>query len=107
MKKHVIYKYTLPLPMGATFNKAIKIHHGARVISAHDQDGLISVWALVDPDVIETIEHTFLVIPTGHIFEGDLSKFVFVGTVIQLNGRFVVHIWREKSALESLNELLP
>lgn len=41
----VIYKYALPFSL----TEVIEMPEGARVISVHEQYGLVTLWMLVDP----------------------------------------------------------
>lgn len=87
----VIYKY--PLPGEGPFS--LELPRGARVLSATGQHGIPVMWALVDPRA-PLEERQFLLAPTGiplHPNGQDSPEPVFLGTILLLDGRFVLHLF--------------
>lgn len=81
-----IWKFRLPI----TDQPAVAMPRDATILSAHYQDGGVSIWALVEPDALyET--RLFSVRGTGHPTDG-LEDVPFVGTVL-LTDSLVFHIW--------------
>lgn len=64
---------------------------GARVLTAQVQDGVICIWAEVDPNASPETTHRFTLCATGQqiaTYPGD-----YVGTVQLSGGRFVFHVY--------------
>ena len=67
--------------------------YGAKVLSVADQDNHITLWAEVDPDIVERQERKFVFFGTGRQFEYDVRTLQFIGTVIQASGKLVWHVY--------------
>ena len=81
-----IWKFTFPV----TNRSDIPMPKGAKLLSVQRQDGDICVWALVDP-VAPTETRRFAVYGTGQLVPDDPGA--YVGTVQQLDGRLVWHVF--------------
>lgn len=69
----------------------ISMPDGAEVLSVGLQHGLVTVWALVDPDAL-LVSRAFLIAGTGQpCLRRRLGR--FIGTVF--DGVFVWHVWEE------------
>lgn len=89
MKKS-IWKYTLNTQFGTKCK--IEMPVGAEVLSAHEQDGNLRIWVLVNPDALFTMRE-FYVFSTGVEFE--MPPYLqFVDTVHLYEGRFVGHVFQ-------------
>lgn len=85
MKK--IFKYELPI-IGLN---QIQMPVGSKLLCVQMQGDVICLWALVDPDRLNW-EVRIMVIGTGHEVESNLH---YIGTVQQLGGTIVWHIFEE------------
>lgn len=83
-----IWKYVLQMEDEQT----IKMPKGAKVLSVQMQNDEICVWALVDP-AAELENKAFWIIGTGNPFYLDMNFAKYIGTVQQLGGRLVWHIF--------------
>lgn len=80
-----IYKYSLL----HTGGNSVDMPQGAKILAVQSQQGVPTIWALVDVGQ-PTEKRTFLVVGTGHTIDG-LGE--YVGTVQLNEGRFVVHVF--------------
>lgn len=81
--KKVIYKYEL--------TSEVLLPKGAIVLKAGLQNGVVYIWALIDPNEKTHIERKFDVVGTGHQFEHEYLTHRYVDMVF--DGPFVWHIW--------------
>lgn len=82
-----IYKYPLP-----SFDCVIDMPKGAEVKCVEDQNGELTLWALVD-EKADYVQRHFKVYATGSkIDEG--AK--YLGSVLQVGGAFVSHVFEIK-----------
>jgi hypothetical protein len=88
--KRFIYKYKLDVKP-TTF---LKVPAGYEILSIHEQNNDICLWALVDIDRPIIIE-TFYLIGTGQLFPWERAKTKFIETVQLNNGSFVVHVFKD------------
>lgn len=85
----VIYKYTLP----RTNPALVVMPAGAEVLHAHDQDGHLCVWSLIDPRQTETEKRIFAIVGTGHEFAAEGMRYVGTG---HFPGPLVFHVFEIK-----------
>lgn len=84
-----IWKYEGPTPQEP--RRTIDMPAKAEVVTVgHDPIGVLSIWALVDPDCPTTPRH-FRLVGTGHLINGNVE---YLGAV--LDRPFVWHILEEK-----------
>lgn len=83
-----IWKYKLTI----TDEQTITMPPEAKVLSAHEQDGELCIWALVTPATAKSAR-TFLVIGTGNPCP-PLTNCDFIGTVLMPNG-LVWHVFEK------------
>jgi hypothetical protein len=85
-----IYKYELPLKDAVEIEMPI----GARVLTAHEQNGKPYIWALVDHTARLGTEHRrFWIVGTGNP-AGHVADEVYVGSAFC--GPFVWHVFTEE-----------
>lgn len=82
-----IWKYALQI----TKRQSLTLPRGAEVLSAQNQNGVIMLWALVEPDNVKELRH-FLIFGTGSLAEGFS---IYVSTVQLPNGE-VWHVFEAK-----------
>jgi len=83
---NVIYTYQLEL----TDTQTIEMKMGAEILTVQAQDGILCIWALVNPK-LSNVKRTFEIIGTGNPFY--ITKFKYISTA-QMNG-FVWHIFEQ------------
>jgi hypothetical protein len=83
----MIYKF----PLRITDYQEVTMHKGARIMSVGNQNGVLCIWAHVDPKA-EPEKRAFHVVGTGHTVPVDAN--VFIGTVII--DPFVWHVFEEE-----------
>jgi hypothetical protein len=79
----VIYKYELA--------KTIMMPINSQVLKAGMQNGIMYIWALVEPNEKQTYECNFEILGTGHSFEFDYLTHTYIDSLF--DGPFVWHIW--------------
>lgn len=85
-----IYKYQLPISDRPTKH----MQKGSQVLHAAMQNGVLSVWARVDPSAEQTLRR-FSIFGTGHVIPDEhIGK--FVSTV--LDREFVWHVFVDPEA---------
>jgi hypothetical protein len=86
----MIYKYQLKV----TDSQELELPKGARILTVQTQQEVVCLWALVDSNAIERQRHVIHFIGTGnsHI---PSSKLRYIGTVQQLGGSLVWHVFEE------------
>jgi hypothetical protein len=84
-KLTVVDEQTLNMPKGAR-----PLHLGVQPSSTQQED--ICLWAEVDVDALLEPRQVF-VRGTGHPLDDIPEEATYVGTVILMNGRFVLHVW--------------
>jgi len=86
MKNLAVWKYPLGIPTAE-----VSMQRGAEILSVGVQNAEITIWALVEPDMIK-VQRDIFVAGTGHVFnEKSLDKMEFIGTVFL--DSFVFHIF--------------
>ena len=65
---------------------------GAQILSAQEQGGILTLWAIVDDDVLEHEQRRIIVLGTGFDVPHYLSKDNFISTV-QAHDGLVWHIF--------------
>ena len=95
MSEMTIWKYSLPRPQNTYGKVQVDMNKSAQIFSCQVQDGVITLWALVSPDVFSSETRVFQVIGTGHKFEHDGHGMKFIATVQQ--PPFVWHIFEDVS----------
>jgi len=84
-----IFKYQLRVDDGP---QVFLMPIGARIVPVQDQYGVPCMWALCNPQQKQT-ERSFYIFGTGHhIPEAGLS---YLGTVQQMDGRLVWHVFED------------
>ena len=85
-----VHKYPLQLQHRNTFH----LPRAARILSAQEQHGDVTLWALVpiDPDA-PTIPRTFTTYYTGTSLPADPGQ--YLGTVQLHHGATVIHVFEE------------
>ena len=78
-----IYKYILKPEI------SIRIPEQSQLLSVHEQNGEVCLWALVNPQNIDETR-TFAVFGTGHRVPED---HIFVGTALLEGGSLVFHVF--------------
>ena len=84
----IIYKYQLTL----VESQYVTMPEGADVLSTGLQNGIITIWAKVNPNN-PSIAYAFYIVGTGGEVPNNTE---FIGTVMQ--DRFVWHVFQERSA---------
>lgn len=96
MSKRAVWKY--PLGNWETGMYSAEMPFGAEVLDLQTQDGMPTMWALVNPDAVKEQRH-FIIVGTGHIYASPshsgaaLSSEGFVGTFQQMDGALVFHVF--------------
>lgn len=95
MSKPKIYKYKL-----TDIITEIELPHSHRILSAHEQDGDIYVWALVDSESDSKVKVTFFTIGTGHDIAEKIPgniwrEYGFIDTVHMPRTGFVFHVFKK------------
>lgn len=85
-----IYKY--PLNLG---RQVVLLPLGARVLTAQVQHETICLWAEVADPEGKKERRTFNVVGTGHPIPNNPG--VYIGTVQMQEGRFVWHVYEERT----------
>lgn len=70
----------------------VRMPKGAQVLSAHNQRGNVSLWAIVDTKQYDDEIRVFRVYYTGEEFHGGK----FVDTVVLQDGDHVLHVFEEE-----------
>jgi len=83
-----IHKYVLPLE---DHSRAL-MPVGAEVLSAHEQDDKVCVWALIDPAQNQNQTRTFVIVGTGATMEYH-DQLRFIDTVHLYEGSLVLHVF--------------
>ncbi len=86
MRNLAVWKYSLGMiPQGT-----VEIQRGAKILSVGEQEGIMTIWALVDTDEIK-VHRNILVVGTGHVYEDETFDKEFIGTIFF--GAYVFHIF--------------
>ena len=77
----------------------ITMPYGAEILTVQSHRGNICLWALVDWEAIPESLRTFRIYGTGHPLSSDSTYLVqnYIGTVQELNGSLVWHVFEEVS----------
>lgn len=81
-----VYKYPLT---GQERPQVVDMPDGAKILSVQEQDHVIMIWALVDPDA-QPLARVFKVVGTGHPL-GVAENWDHIGTVVA--PPFVWHVF--------------
>ena len=81
-----IYKY----PLKPTGTQNVNMPDGARILCVQMQDGVGTLWALVDADSNSTTDRIIRIVGTGNTFQ-DSNLCDYIGTV--LDDGMVYHVW--------------
>lgn len=84
-----IYKYSLEL----TDAQIVNLPEDAEVLSVREQNHVLCLWALVDTKA-KSVPTKIRIFGTGHPFDLDEYKCVFIDTVLASNG-LVWHVFLE------------
>lgn len=84
-------------PLEVTDHQSIEMPANAKVLSVADQAGVLTIWALVDPEAERELRHVW-VFGTGHPVT--VSGATFRGSVQQ--GPFVWHVFTDQTLMESM-----
>ncbi len=82
-------------PLDITETQDVRMPRGAKILSVQMQRGKLVLWAVVDPDKAIQ-ERTFHVFGTGHDFPDWLSVEQHVGTVQDMNGALIWHVFQQR-----------
>ena len=80
-----IYKY----PLDVTNRQTLVLPIGSYILSLQDQNGIPTIWALVDSEQTETMSHEITMYGTGHPLSHDSGTWL---ATLQL-GSFVWHFF--------------
>ncbi len=83
-----IYKYPLPI----LDHSEVILPLGAEVIHIGEQDGLLYVWAFVDPELGPPVRRRFRIFGTGHLIPDDVAADSWRQTIQCANG-LVWHVF--------------
>jgi hypothetical protein len=89
-----VFKYLIPVDDEPT----VRLPLGARILSVGQQNGVMFLWALVNPGEQRTERRTLRVAGTGHEI-ADVDELQFIGTVHMHGGALVFHIFERVSAI--------
>jgi hypothetical protein len=81
-----IFKYTIN-PNKLFYN----MPEGAKILTAHEQNGDICVWAEVDSEQLKMEQREILVFGTGHSIPDEPRR--YIGTAFLENGGLVFHVY--------------
>lgn len=82
-----IYKYQLEIKD----EQGVKMPSEAQILSVGNQHGRLCLWANVYPNN-EIVTRSIVICGTGH--KSPVGNYKFVGTVIQLDGALVWHVFQ-------------
>lgn len=82
--KKTVWKYKVH----RATDQAVPMPAGAELLRVDFQDGMMQIWALVDPEA-EIVGRRILILGTGHVVEW--QDYTYVGTTFQ--GPFVWHVF--------------
>ena len=90
----VIWKF----PLALTDFVSVEMPENAVVLSVDNQDGVLCLWAMVEPDMPKDVRH-FSIVGTGNPMPAGLKK--FIGTVLM--PPYVWHVFERqaKTALDT------
>ncbi len=83
----VIWKFTLRPII------EIEMPEGAQVLSVHEQNGEVCMWAQVRTEN-PTVKRKFFTFGTGHILP-DNKRLKYVGTALLIDEALVLHVFEE------------
>lgn len=87
----VVYKYALALEKLSDDGRiVVELPEQALVRSAHEQRGVICIWAEVDPNA-KLVARTFHVVPTGHPLPDKIGR--FIDSVHFDHSNYVFHVY--------------
>ncbi len=86
-----IWKY----PLQVTDQQEVRLPRHAQILTCQMQEGIPTLWALVDPEE-DKVRAVFYMVGTGNLIpEGGVSGVSYINSVQQ--GMFVWHIFRQGS----------
>jgi hypothetical protein len=89
---HTIWKYELAV----VERQEILMPVGSQVLSVAEQRGAIYLWVLVERNArVRDKPYVFNLFGTGHALPEDDIERTFIGTVQQLSGALVWHVFEE------------
>ena len=91
MANRRIYKYEIDI----SDTQTLTLPKGAEILSVINQSESVCIYALVDTETTETEEYSLQCYGTGHTIRHD-DSYRFLGTVVMLSGRFVLHVFYKK-----------
>lgn len=77
-------------PIELTDRQTVEMQKGAHILSCQEQKGVLTIWAIVDPNA-EKVERNIAIVGTGRADYPDTPRTKFIATVQQ--GDFVWHIF--------------
>lgn len=87
----VIWKFELTrTEVGTDVSPVVEMPRDARILFVGAQHGVVTAWALVDPDVPK-VRRAFEVVGTGHPVPNNVRD--FLGSVIMHGGALVLHVF--------------
>lgn len=87
-----IFKYELEVINSQT----LQLPADAVILSVKNQNEKICLWAIVDPDSNKLQDRRIRLFGTGHTFpDAYEEEFKFIGTVVQMGGQFVWHVFED------------
>jgi hypothetical protein len=89
MSKRRVWKFGVPL----ADEFSLALGRSAEVLHVGVQHERLFIWALVDPDQVETLEQgdrAFRMVGTGHEIVGDWH---YIGTVQLAGGELILHLF--------------
>lgn len=73
----------------------VAMPQGAEILSAHEQNGEICLWAMVNPDA-PFVDRNFVILGTGEESSSEFAaQLKFIGTTLINSGRFVFHVFEK------------
>lgn len=90
-KERCVWKF----PIALQDEQIVNMPANARVLSCAEQGGVLTLWALVDPEAPPKARRVF-VRGTGDPVEGACAEACFIATVVTCGGRLVWHVFVEE-----------
>ena len=94
MSSQVIHKFPLLVQAEQTIN----ICTGAWILDFQVQNGVPTIWAMVDPNQTEMVEVEFYIFGIGWPISDDIyNSLRFIGTYMISDGMFVYHVFMKEA----------
>jgi hypothetical protein len=84
-----IWKYQL---LG--ISQDVEMPEGAKILGLQEQNGKLTMWALVNPDAYRSRHARYHVVGTGNFLQDDFACYEYIGTC-QVRA-YVWHVFREE-----------